>query len=371
VAPPPSSLPPLTNAERAPSEASPPPLFAGPALAPIVLHSEDERFTLRIGAQIQFRYQASDAENKAERNLFSMRQVRPQIRGELGAPWLTYFIQPELAGSTPRLLDLELTAQPIAELGLKVGQFLTPFSRTFYTPVPKLLFPDFSIANDTFRADRDTGAMLFGSTGKGLFEYYAGVFNGNRINKGGNDDDDMIYVGRLALSPLGEVSYDETSTLAGPSPFRLGFGVNAYRGQTTQVTNDASTTPPTMTTSHDKNITAGADLVLRYWYATLQAELYYRDAKLGSGVHTKSQGGYAHAAVFLLPPYIELAARVSYVDPNTDAEADETYAYEGMLSLYGFANNLKLNLRYARFDNPRANKALAADVLTAQLQAFF
>lgn len=73
-------------------------------------------------------------------------------------------------GASPRLLDLELTAQPVAEVGLRVGQVLTPFSRTFYTPVPKLLFPDFSLANDAFRADRDTGVMAFGTPLEGRVE---------------------------------------------------------------------------------------------------------------------------------------------------------------------------------------------------------
>lgn len=346
--------------------------FPGPALDPIVFHTADERFTLRLGGQIQFRYQASDIDSPPDRNAFYMRQARPQIRGSLGAPWLTFFMQPELAGTAPKLLDLELTAQPIAEIGLKIGQFLTPFSRTFYTPVPKLLFPDFSIANEAFRADRDTGAMLFGAAAKGLLEYYAGVFNGNRIDKSSNDDADMMYVGRVAVNPLGPVSYDETPTLSGPSPFRLGLGLNAYRGEVTQTTTtDASTTPPTTTTSQDKNVTAGADIALHYWYATLQAEAYYRQAKPGTGGTLKSQGGYVHASTFLYPPYIELAARVSYVDPDKETGKDQTLAFEGLLNLYGLANNLKLNLRYTRFDNPSTSTGLADNVFTTQLQAFF
>jgi hypothetical protein len=348
--------------------------FPGGALDPIVFYTPDERFSLRIGAQIQFRYQASDARSKTARNGFDMRQVRPQIRGQLGAPWLTYFIQPELAGSAPRLLDLELTAQPVSEFGIKVGQFLTPFSRTFYTPVPKLLFPDFSIANEAFRADRDTGVMLFGAAARGVLEYYAGVFNGNRINKGSNDDDDMIYVGRVAVNPLGSVPYDETPTLSGPAPFRLGLGLNAFRGEVTQIiTTYPSAMPPTTTAYQDKNVTAGADIALHFWYATVQAEAYHRETKRGEGGTVRSRGGYVHASAFCLPPYVELAARISYVDPNSEADSDQTLAYEAMLTLYGLANNLKLNLRYTRLrsHNPTASDELGDNVFTAQLQAFF
>jgi len=347
-----------------------------PPTDPFVLRTQDGRFSLRTGIQVEFRYQASDADNKPDRQTFQMRQVRPQPKGQLGLLWLTYFVQPELAGATPRLLDLELTAQPIPEVGLKIGQFLTPFSRTFYTPVPRLLFPDFSIANDAFRADRDTGAMLFGTPFKGLLEYYTGAFNGNRIDQGGNDDNKLMYVGRVAVNPLGALPYDETAQLAGPMPLRLGIGLNAYRGEVTttkQVVPAAGGAAMNVLQPTDHNTTVGADLALHYWLATLQAEAYYRELQLGAGGSTQARGGHAHASVFIYHPYVEVAVRMSVVDPNDKTKGDVTRAYEGMLNLYAFGNNLKLNLRYTHFDNPNtpAGKALAANLVTTQVQAYF
>lgn len=353
---------------------------SAPPAAPIdpyVLHAADGRFTLRIGAQIQFRYTASDSKNKGERTLFNMREVRPQLKGQIGVPWITYFIQPELAG-TPKLLDLELTAQPWKFAGVRIGQFLTPFSRTFYTPVPKMLFPDFSLANDFFRADRETGAMLFGTPLNGLLEYYAGVFNGNRINNVANDDNKMIYVGRVAVNPIGKVTYDETPGLAGKMPLGLGIGFNAYRAEVPAkaaplpagVTPPATTPPATMPKGTDYNTTLGADITLRYWYATLQAEGYYRFSDPKYTATFTSRGGYLHASSFVFWPYLELAVRISYLDPNLDKPRDSTKAYEGMLNVYGFGNNLKLNLRYTHFDLPKG-ALTAANAFTAQVQAYF
>jgi phosphate-selective porin OprO/OprP len=353
------------------SDAAPP---AAP-IDPYTLRTADGRFTLRMGAQIQFRYTASDAKSKGDRNVFNMREVRPQLKGQIGLPWITYFIQPELAG-TPKLLDLELTAQPWTFAGLKIGQFLTPFSRTFYTPVPKMLFPDFSLANDYFRADRETGAMLFGTPLDGLLEYYAGVFNGNRINNVANDDNKMIYVGRVAVNPIGTISYDETPGLAGKLPLGLGIGFNAYRAEAPAKAAPlpAGSTPPTTASAMtpkgtDYNTTLGADITLRYWRATLQAEGYYRFSDPKHTATFTSRGGYIHASSFVFWPYLELAARVSYLDPNLDTPRDTTKAYEGMLNVYAFGNNLKLNLRYAHFDLPKASTS-AENAFTAQVQAF-
>lgn len=357
-----------------------------PELDPWILHSKDNRFTLKIGAQIQVRYTASDAQQKSERNAFKIQEARPQIRASLGKPWITVFIQPELA-NVPQLLDLELTIAPKPEIGFKVGQFLTPFSRTFYTPVPKLLFQDFSIANNAFRSDRQTGAMVFGTPLAGRLEYYAGAFNGNRINQNGNDDDTLLFVGRVAANPLGAIAYDETSALLGPLPFRFGLGLNAFYGKVPPRAPTAPAFPlPTGTepqlvatrpAARDLSGTLGVDVVVHWWLATLQAEYYYRNVDPGAGgPHQKGQGAYLHASSFVWFPYLELAARLSYVDPDVSTQHDHTLAYEGALNVYGLGNNLKLNLRYTRFDHasvPRrvAGNAPASDQFLAQTQWYF
>lgn len=352
-------------------------------LDPWILESRDRKFTLRIGAQLQFRYTASDAEKKSDKQSFQLREARPQLRASIGKPWITVFIQPELA-NVPQLLDLELTVQPYPALGFKVGQFLTPFSRTFYTPVPKLLFPDFSIANNAFRADRETGAMVFGTPFSGLFEYYLGAFNGNRINQNGNDDDKLLAIARVAVNPLGAVAYDETPLLAGASPLRFALGLNGYYGKVPPTAPSAPAFPLPATNpalvaatpaARDKTATVGADVALRYWLATLQGEFYYRHLDKGvPGPDIKAKGGYVHASSFVYWPYLELAARVSWVDPNERVKRDQTLAYEALANVYVFANNLKLNLRYTHFDNPApaAGQAkAAANQFVAQTQFYF
>jgi hypothetical protein len=275
---------------------------------------------------------------------------------------------------------------------VKLGQFLTPFSRTFYTPVPKLLFQDFSLANNFFRSDRDTGAMVYGTPFEGRFEYYLGAFNGNRINQSGNDDDKLLGVARMAVNPLGPVPYDETAGLAGKMPFRFGLAVNGYYGKVppgqpsvtaapafplpANTTPDVVANPPA---SRDLTRTVGADLVVHYWLATVQAELYYRDLDPGGGgPRLKSKGGYAHASAFVFWPYLELAGRFSYLDADRltaskTKQSSQTLGYEAALNVYPFANNLKVNVRYTYFDNPKApvGKRPASHQFLAQTQWYF
>lgn len=313
---------------------------------------------VRAGILVQSRFDLAispDAAPPADevRPSFLVRAVRPQLRGWLLDPMFRFFVQPELATPTPKLLDLELEIVPHEAIGLKVGQFLTPFSRTYYTPVPKLLFPEFAAANDFFRADRDTGAMLEGNPFGGVLEYELGVFDGNGIDKGGNDDGQVMVVGRFAVHPFGPVSYDETAGLQSEQPFRLAFGANAYHGEAvrSEAFVDPSTfLPGTRVLGTDENDTYGVDLAARWRGFTLQGELYQRFDRPPSlpdrAPRVESTGGYAHASAFVWPKRLELAGRVGWIDPDTAAPDDVLTTVEGQVAAYFAGNHLKTNLRY-------------------------
>ena len=49
---------------------------------------------------------------------FRVPVVRPQLRGNVLRPWITFLVQPELAG-TPRLLDAEVTKSPSPWFGVR------------------------------------------------------------------------------------------------------------------------------------------------------------------------------------------------------------------------------------------------------------
>lgn len=330
------------------------PSITANALEGLTVHSADERFSLHLGALLQFRAQALTSTANSDVG-FQTRMVRPQLRGHIWMPWVRYFVQPELAGNNARLLDLEIEAQPLDEIGVRAGQFLTPFSRSFLTPVPKLQFPDFSVANDFFRADRDTGCQVFGHPHQGLWEYAVGAFNGNGIDQNGNEDDQLLWMARIAVHPLGAVALDETPVLVGPQPLLLSFGLNGYRGQRHKSelrVDDATGTLANVSLGQEHNYTVGIDIAARYGLWSAQTEGYMRWNTPLSGAQERAWGGYLQTSQMVIWPYLELAGRFNLVQPNVSAGASPLRSFEALITYYVLGNHLKLQARYTSLYNP-------------------
>ncbi|MBX3252343.1 MAG: hypothetical protein KF901_34535, partial [Myxococcales bacterium] len=236
ASPPPSSPPATTepvpppSSARATTEPAPPPSASKPrgASAPGVVPfasldkgvgvaSADGNDVLGVHLLVQARYEHVEGDRPREDG-FRVALARPALRGVAFRKWLSYFVQWELAGASPSLLDAEVVVQPVPEVGLKVGQFLTPFSREFLVPPGALLFPDFSPSNVLFRDNRDTGAMVLGRAFDGRLEYYAAAVNGNGINRGGNDNAELEWVSRVAVNVFGQNPYTEMPQLVTREP---------------------------------------------------------------------------------------------------------------------------------------------------------
>lgn len=293
---------------------------------------------LQIAGVAQARADVRQKEDDSTVASFSVPIMRPLLRGSLGAPWLQIFIQPELAKDQPKLLDMALSFELHEAFKLRIGQFITPFSREFLTPLPALLFPDFSPADVYFRAGRDTGIMVYGNPWQGRFEYALGLFNGDGINTA-NDDTDFETIGRLVFNPLGPVNYTELPTLQGPQPFRLSFGVDGLRGQRTTTLADGSTQKNTW-------YSASADTTLRYRSLHAEGELYYRQGKRPLDVGERAIGGYAQTGLMVMPQTLELGLRYSLVDPDMDVKDNNRQTYEGVIDWYILGNHIKLQTSY-------------------------
>jgi hypothetical protein len=306
-------------------------------------------FALDAGLLTQMRLSAVTGGGRLASDGFDVLMVRPYLRARALRDEVRLFVQPELGTATPKLLDFEITWQPTPEVGLKAGQFLTPFSRAFLTPVPVLQFTDFSRVNEKFRAGRDTGAMIFGSTGKGRLEYDLGAFNGNGIDKGGNDDTAIMGIGRIAVNPVRAMPYDETPSLKGPVPFGIAIGVNgiADRAHPTKQQVDAATGATTVVAlPAETRLTAGADIAVAWDRFTFLGEAFAKQVEPDGAKRFQGYGAHAQAGFFALPKRLELAARAGYMDPNTSKSNDTETSFEGLVNGYVVGNHLKMGLRY-------------------------
>ncbi|MFO0646331.1 MAG: porin [Polyangiales bacterium] len=299
---------------------------------------------------------------------FRVPVVRPQLRGNVLRPWITFFVQPELAGA-PRLLDAEVTVSPSPWFGVRFGQFIPPFTRQFLTPPFKLLFSDFAMSNTVFRVDRSRGLELFGQAPSGHFEWHAAVTDANTIAATANEADHVRLYGRVAFTPWGRNAYTETPGVEGLGDF-FTVGLNA----TWATVNRPTSTDAMAPLAGVGTTSAGLDLALHAGPVFAQAEGYVRGLDDAQGSTAWSAGGYGEAGVTVVPRRVELAARGDVLAANVSTGAGLTRRAEGLVAAYFDGIHLKAQLRYAYTDADPGSPVApvgSSHQLSLQTQLFF
>ena len=335
--------------------------------------SADGNYSVGVHMLFQTRYEHIEKDGGREDG-FKLIMARPALRGVAFRRWIEYFFQWELAGGAATLLDAEVAVQPLPEIGIKVGQFVTPFSREFLVPPGALLFPDFSPSNILIRNGRELGASLVGAFFDKKLEYWAGASNGNGINKtAGNDNAQLEWFGRIAANAIGKPPYTEIPGLT-KEEVGLTFGLNASYADVEQTSNalDAKTGAITTTKLGSSPTTKfGFDAWSHCGPFSLQVEGYSRTVQaVGGGPRKVARGGFAQAGFFFVPKTLQLAVRGDLTD--TDATHDNVLdkRIDVGVNYYVHANNLKLQARYAWADSPGAlTPSVKGTSNTATLQA--
>lgn len=325
--------------------------------------------TIELHAYLWLRAQI-DHDHDQTADFFSVPLARFALIGSAFDGLVRFFVQPEFAG-TPQLLDAQVELALDPALVVRVGQFRTPFSRSFITGLMVLDFPDRGLVANTFNAGRDTGLMLYGRPFGGALEYYAGVFNGSGINGRIGDTPMPMLMGRIAVTPLGSVPYDQTPSLTIDVPAGIMIGADGYYRVRQQ---------DGMPNLEEETASASTDLAVAFGPFSLQSEGFLRWRRTGPEPWTMAWAVYAQAGIFVFPRVLELAARGSWIDPSTDAGGNFVQAYEAAVNAYfaldgvSYGQHLKLVVAY-RFADARAP---FGDVpmgrshrVTAQAQLFF
>lgn len=280
---------------------------------------------------------------------FDVPLVRPVVQASVLGGMFQLLVQPELAGPSPRLLDLQLDFVAHPAFAVRIGQFRTPFSRAYITPLIKLTMPDRGVVSDSFRADRDTGLMVYGHVGPEL-EYEVGVFDAATIDSRFDDTIAPLVVGRVTVQPYGNVPYDQVPSLSTAYPRGLAIGAAGFWRERRVAGIDALYL--------ETSASASLDVALAEGPFTFTAEGFYRASRLEAAPDTSTWGAFAQAGIFVIPQILELSARASWIDPDVDVDAGIVQSYEGGLSTYlvvddrAWGHHLSLGLRYAFIDNP-------------------
>jgi hypothetical protein len=173
---------------------------------------------------------------------FWLQRARLGVRAQL-FEWLRFRVEVEFTPTTS-LQDGYVDIVPHPVLGLRAGQFIVPFLRTFqfnevnlgyidralYTPV------QFERGYLRYLAPRDMGLMFFGSVGDRapsshdpVLEYQLALMNGRGPNLPINDDFVFLYALRVNLQLFGvPVGADAESDIARNDHARLAIGAAGY-----------------------------------------------------------------------------------------------------------------------------------------------
>jgi len=279
---------------------------------------------------------------------------------------LHFFAQPEFAGSKVRLLDLFAEWHFDPAFQLRAGQFRTPYSRAFITPLTNLELPTRGLLIDHFGQGRDTGVMASGSLASDFFHYDLAVVNGATINDHRGDRDAPAVIARTEFNFGDPVPRDQAPSLVldDPHGVTLGFGGafsrRAVRGPTG--------------TSTEELWNAAADVAWMHGPISLRTEGFFRSAHRSPRA-ANAFGVYAQLGVFVLPRQLEVGGRAGWLTDGPDVQTYEAFvASYWKTPSYTLGHHLKTIFAY-RYDS-RDAAGVGADsrdrhIVQIQTQIFF
>ena len=156
---------------------------------------------------------------------FELRRIRMKIGGHGYQPWIHYYFEIDLqpgrsfdgaSDANVRLLDWRISLARYPWATLMLGQWKINYNRERVDSSGKQTFVERSIVNRVFTLDRQIGVMLHGRLNPGTpadMHYYAGIWSGGGRGLEGNDDDNMMYMGRLQWNVFGrELQWRQSDT---------------------------------------------------------------------------------------------------------------------------------------------------------------
>ncbi|HRE80068.1 MAG TPA: porin, partial [Opitutaceae bacterium] len=139
------------------------------------------------------------------RDRFLLRRARLGVQGQWKEP-VSFKLEADYgnnslsgkSGYSAQLTDAYATYSNARVFNVRLGQFKTPFGYEQLTSDTKVHTIERSLPNDRLTVGRQIGIGVFGDMLDGRVSYSTGVFNGNGVNNGLNDNDNFLTAGRVA-----------------------------------------------------------------------------------------------------------------------------------------------------------------------------
>lgn len=366
------------------------------------LATADGRYALTIRARVQVRYDLEhpNAPGRPVEHLIQVRRARLQLAGNVFGQHNHYYVQ---FGFSPRdmlrglpddspalryvpVRDARLEFTYLRDFTIWLGQMKVPFSQQRVISSGNLQLVDRSLANEEFNLDRDVGVQVRSEdlAGVGRLKYALGVFLGDGRNAFELTRTGAMYVGRLAVLPLGRFDDESEGDLERLKRPGLALaGAYAYHDDAPGDRGVHGARPADGGTTDMHHMTA--DVLFKWRGLSIESAFHLRKARrrnpggaldedgLPIPVASPRDGvGWFGQVGYLLPPVdVELVARYSfsrniYGDRSAMADRDEL---GGGGNYYFAGHNLKLQLEYFRvWDEAIAD---GVDRLRVQVQLAF
>ena len=310
------------------------------------------------------------------------RRLRMKIGGHGYRPWLKYYfevdLQPTRSSSRPssnasaRVIDWRIDVAKSKAFGIRVGQWKIDYNRERVDSSGRQQFVERSIVNRVFTVDRQMGlgfrGRLFEGTGADM-RYYAGAFTGEGRGVS-NDDDNLMYIGRLQWNFLGrDLALRQTDVERTEKPTgSFAVGGATHTGRATRWSSsgggnlDGFDSVANAQDGQYRIHQAVAEFAFKYQGFSTQNEFHWKniqDTTLAAGQPGNDSdlyGYYAQVGYFFnevweaFPEELELAARYAWLtEPNENNLAVDNDREEFTIGANWFFNghNNKLTLDYS------------------------
>ena len=377
----------------------------------LTFESADGKWSTSLAWRAQLRYtdgyigdprQLSDFEDP-NRDTFEARRLRMKIGGHGYEPWLKYYfeidleptrdVEDESEKSSGRVIDWRIDVAKYEPIQLRVGQWKIEYTRERVDSSGKQEFVERSIVNRQFTIDRQVGAQVKGRLFPGTYadmRYWAGMYTGEGRGVR-NDDDGMLYSGRLQWNFLGrDLPFSQTDVERTEKPTAsLAFAAAKNNGRCTRWSSSgcgnlaAYDKPQNAYLKQYKIEQMAQEFAFRWQGLSIQEEYHWKTVKDRlNDTENDMTGMYAQVGYFpgeivsFVPDPLQIAFRYAFVkEPNKyDVALDnKRKEYTAAVNWFISGHNNKVTVDYSHLtlDEKFFNRNVSDDRFRVQWDITF
>ncbi len=203
--------------------------------------------------------------------------------------------------------------------------------------------------------------------------YYAGVYSGMGVGERNNDDDNMMYSGRLQWNAVGgEMPFSQADVEFHVKPaLNFAFAAATNQSKCTAFETDSRSCRalPGFSVGQDGQYRVNQmmeEARFKWQGLSIQHEMHWKEvvntlvAKGNPSRETNLMGGLIQAGYFphyimaIVPQNLEFAGRYAFVDPNDDVDNDLQQEFSGVMTYFfnGHLNKVNFQVSHLIVEDP-------------------